>query len=102
MLLLVLSSNFFIGILQKVLNSQNLKLKQSKDKLEEYQKLGKGRDSVIHMEKPVDSGDKYEHSSWQGSFAPLRKAVSVAENMCSWTESPTKLPDIQVGLLWCR
>jgi hypothetical protein len=87
--------------LQKVLNSQNVRLKENKDKLQQLQQVGKDKENVVVMEKPKmpkasNTGEKFDQSSWQGSFAPLRAAVSVSENMCSWTDAPTKLPDIQV------
>ncbi|XP_053387159.1 alpha-mannosidase 2x-like [Mercenaria mercenaria] len=86
-----------LGKLQNILNSQNQKLQANKDQLDKLQNADTGKKTTRLKEQHGANVVQMEQPKGQKTAgAPLRKEVSVADNMCSWTESPMKKPDIEM------
>ena len=52
-----------------------------------------GRDKV----QPAAIDVKYDAKSWGGSYAALRKEVSISDDTCTWGDAPKATADVQVG-----
>ena len=110
----------FLIYFQEILDRKTEQLELQKEKLNSFNPKKSGSDKkevkdpggvVVHMkpgevveQKPVpgvgagvDGRVKYDVQSWSGSYAMLKKAVSVAADMCSWEEAPKAEADIQVS-----
>ena len=102
--------SFFFFILQQILDRKSEQLELQKEKLQNFSKSKSGSDRkdvkdpggvVVDMKQaeqiqPAGVEVKYDVKWWSGGYVALKKAVSVADDMCSWEEAPKAQADIQV------